>query len=58
MNLTTAGIILLLLQNGYSIDRLKAAFDALGVPPSEYAGVDLMALHKAIGGDDEPEEPE
>ena len=55
MNLTTAAIILNLLQSGFSLQRLKACLDAMGVPASEYADVDIPALKAALKGEEPPE---
>jgi len=51
MNLTIACLVLLLLQQGFSLGQLKACLDALGVDPAEYAGVNLAALKAAFKGE-------
>ena len=54
MKLIPALLAILILQNGFSLQRLKACLDALGVDPAEYGGVDLKAFKAAFRG----EEPE
>ena len=53
MNLATACLVLIAIQMGMGLGKLKACLDALGVPASEYSSVDLAALKAALKGEAE-----